>query len=57
MPFFEALVRPPVRYLAYGVPAPEMMSASIDRERTIDVYAMGRRLPGVADQMLQARLA
>ena len=54
LPFFQALVRPPVRYLAYGVPALEMMPASIDRERTIDVYAMGRRLPALHHQMLQA---
>ena len=54
LPFFQALVRPPVRYFACGVPALEMMPASIARERTIDVYAMGRRLPALHHQMLQA---
>jgi Glycosyl transferases group 1 len=51
--FFQSIVRPPVRYLAYGIPALEMMPASTDRERTIDVYAMGRRLPALHDQLLR----
>jgi hypothetical protein len=57
IPLFQSMISPPVRYLAYGIPALETMPAPIERERTIDVYAMGRRFPTMHDQMVRAMIS
>jgi hypothetical protein len=49
----DAMVRPPVKYFALCVPSLEM-SLDTSSERFIDVYAMGRRLPQLHDQLLPA---
>jgi hypothetical protein len=57
LPLFQSMISPPVHYLAYGIPALETMPASIERERAIDVYAMGRRFPTMHDQMARAMVS